>query len=238
MTAPTSSAAARESSDLAVALPELAVAPHVYVLSLPATEEPDLVVEQWLALDAELTGELATHGDELAGIVAAACAEAQVGEVAVFLSYRGGGPAGRLTGGAALLTLELLEPLTGQPDARADALAVDLGRAADRMGHGDGLAEVGTRRTASGVPAVRLRFLALVEAPVHASVDSVVDSSADGSAGAPATPMVEACRWLYPVPGHPDLAWSLLFQTTDIAEADELVAEFDQLAGSLAWVGP
>jgi hypothetical protein len=225
VTASSSSPAPRESSDLAVALPELAVAPHVYVLSLPATEDPDLVVAQWLALDAELTGELATHRAELAGIVAAACTGAQVGEVALFLSYRGAvGPAGRLTGGAALLTLELLEPLAGHSDARADALAADLGRAADRMGHGDGLADVGTRRTTSGVPAVRLRFLAVVDAPV------------DSLAAAPATPMVEACRWLYPVPGHADLAWSLLFQTTDIAAADELVAEFDQLAGSLAWV--
>jgi hypothetical protein len=231
VTAPSSSAAAPEASDVAVALPELAVAPHVYVLPLPATQEPDLLVAQWLALDAELTGELATHRAELAGIVAAACGEAQVGEVAVFLSYRGeAGPAGRLTGGAALLTLELLEPLGGQSDARADLLAADLSRAADRMGHGDGLADVATRRTASGVPAVRLRFLALVDAPV-------VDPD-NWVGGAPATPMVEACRWLYPVPGHPDLAWSLLFQTTDIAEADELVAEFDQLAGSLAWVGP
>jgi hypothetical protein len=228
VTAPSSSAAPRESSDVAVALPELAVAPHVYVLPLPTTQEPDRVVEQWLALDAELTGELATHRAELAGIVAAACTEAQVGEVAVFLSYRGGPGPGRLTGGAALLTLELLEPLAGHSDARADALAVDLRQAADRMGHGDGLADVGTRRTTSGVPAVRLRFLALAEAPVDAP-DSWVG-------GAPGTPMVEACRWLYPVPGHADLAWSLLFQTTDIAEADELVAEFDQLAGSLAWV--
>jgi hypothetical protein len=237
VTAHSSLVPAPESSDAAVALPELAVAPHVYVLPLPATQQPDLVVEQWLALDAELTGELATHHAELAGIVAAACAEAQVGEVALFLSYRSGGPAGRLTGGAALLTLELLEPLAGHPDARAAALAVDLGLAADRMGHGDGLADVGTRRTASGVPAVRLRFLALVGAPVDAEVDASVDSLAGAWAGAPATPMVEACRWLYPVPGHPDLAWSLVFQTTDIAEADELVAEFDQLAGSLAWVG-
>ena len=50
--------------------------------------------------------------------------------------------------------------------------------------------------------------------------------------------MVEACRWLFPVPGHGDLAWSLVFQTADIAEADEVVAEFDQLAASLTWVEP
>jgi hypothetical protein len=235
VTPPSPSAAASESSDLAVALPELAVAPHVYVLSLPVTQDPDQVVEQWLALDARRTGELAAHRAELAGIVSAACAEAQVGEVALFLSYRVAAgaagpaePAGRLVGGAALLTLELLEPLAGHPRARADALAADLGRAADRMGHGDGLAEVGTRRTASGVAAVRLRFLAVIDGPA----DSLSNSLAEASG----TPMVEACRWLYPVPGHADLSWSLLFQTTDIAQADELVAEFDQLAASLAWV--
>ena len=50
--------------------------------------------------------------------------------------------------------------------------------------------------------------------------------------------MVEACRWLFPVPGHGDLAWSLVYQSPDIAEADEVVAEFDQLAASLTWVEP
>lgn len=196
-----------------VALPELAVEPHVLVLPVPNDGDVDRLVAEWLAT----APELAAHRPELEQIVAAACTESQQGEVAVFLSYRESGA--DLVGGAALLTLELLDPMTGSAPARADRLADALRGCADRLGHGDGLAQVAARRTVSGVAAVRLQFLAVV-APGEERLDS---------------PVVEACRWLYPVPEHADLAWSLLFETTDLAHAGELVEEFDRLAGSLAW---
>lgn len=221
-----------------VALPEVAVPPHVFVLPLPAAEPPDRIVDRWLEQLREQTPEAADSlvgelRSELVGIVAAAGSGTQPGEIAAFLSYRGDRAPGcdsRLVGGAAVLTLELLDARPGPPLARAESLAVDLRQTAERLGHDDGLTEIGSRRTASGVPAVRLRFLAIAEAGGA--------SAADGAEDCAETPMVEACRWLYPVPGHGDLAWSLVFQTTDIVDADALVAEFDQLAGSLAWAGP
>ncbi len=196
-----------------VALPEVAVERHVLVLPVPNDGDVDRFVGEWLAAAPELAG----HRPELEQIVAAGCTESQQGEVAVFLSYRESGD--DLVGGAALLTLELLDPMTGSAQARADRLAGALRSCADRLGHGDGLAEVQARRTVSGVAAVRLQFLAVV-----AAGEDRLDR-----------PVIEACRWLYPVPDHPDLAWSLLFETTDLAQADELVEEFDRLAGSLAW---
>lgn len=203
-----------------VALPEVAVPSDVFVLPLPLAERPEQVVARWLSEQPGLAGESA---GQLGHIVAAVSGSTQPGEVAAFLSYRESGPEGdRLVGGAALLTLELLDPRPGSPLRRAKSLAVDLRQTADRLGHPDGLTDIGTRRTASGLPAVRLRFLAVV-----------TPSGADEDA-----PMVEACRWLFPVPGHPDLAWSLVFQTSDIAAADRLVEEFDRLAGSLAWARP
>ncbi len=196
-----------------VALPELAVEPHVLVLPVPNDGDVDRFVAEWLAA----APELGPHRGELEPVVAAACTESQQGEVAVFLSYR---PRGAdLVGGAALLTLELLDPMTGTAGERAERLAAELRGCADRLGHTDGLAEVGARRTVAGVAAVRLRFLAVAGAwPDRLEV-----------------PVVEACRWLYPVPEHPDLAWSLLFQTTDLAAADELLGDFDRLAQSLTW---
>lgn len=196
-----------------VALPELAVEPQVLVLPVPNDGDVDRLVGEWLAV----APELGAHRTELERITAAACTESQQGEVAVFLSYRVRG--GDLVGGAALLTLELLDPMAGDPEERAERLTGALLGCAERLGHTDGLAEVGARRTLSGVAAVRLRFLAVV-----ASWPDRLD-----------TPLVEACRWLYPVPDHPDLAWSLLFQTTDLGAADDLVGEFDRLAQSLSW---
>ena len=70
-------------------LPELAVPPHVFVLPLPADGRPSQLLDQWLEQAAELPGSpLAGHRDELLAILTAACGEAQVGEVAAFLSYR------------------------------------------------------------------------------------------------------------------------------------------------------
>jgi hypothetical protein len=196
-----------------VALPELAVEPHVLVLPVPNDGDVDRFVAEWLAV----APELGAQRTELEQITAAACTESQQGEVAVFLSYRVRGD--DLVGGAALLTLELLDPMAGDTEERAGQLSGALLGCAERLGHTDGLAEVEVRRTVSGVAAVRLRFLAVV-----ATWPDRLD-----------TPVVEACRWLYPVPDHPDLAWSLLFQTTDLGVADDLVEEFDRLARSLSW---
>jgi hypothetical protein len=206
---------------VAPALPELAVPSHVLVLQLPLEPGADAqarLLAEWLALDPAL----AHHRDELMLLLAAASGEPGVGEVAAFLTHRD--VAGSLVGGAGLLVLELLEPAPGSPGERAAHLCEQLQRTAESIGHGGGLAEVGLRQTTSGVSAVRLRFLGIAAG----------GRFADGTAST-TTPAVEACLWLYPVPGCPDLAWSLYFQTTDLADADPAIEEFDRMAGSLSW---
>jgi hypothetical protein len=213
---PTQTQTSQPSQPRPTSLPELGVPAEVLVVSLPARGEPSALLDEWLQLDPTL----GPHRAELERVVTATSGEPQPGEVAAFLAFTDVG--GRLVGGSALLTLELIEPLDAPVSQRADRLVTDLRAAADRLGHGGGLAEVGPRRTTSGVSAVRLRFLAVLTARPDA------DSA----------PMVEACRWLYPLPERADLAWSLVFQTTDLADADRLVAEFDDLAASLAWSTP
>jgi hypothetical protein len=210
---PTPTETRQTSQPRPTSLPELGVPTDVLVVSLPARAEPGALLDEWLQLDPTL----ALHRAELERVVTAASGEPQPGEVAAFLAFTDVG--GRLVGGSALLTLELIDPLDAPVTERAERLVKDLRAAADRLGHGGGLAEIGPRQTTSGVAAVRLRFLAVLSAR----------PDADGA------PMVEACRWLYPLPDRADLAWSLVFQTTDLADADRLVAEFDGLAASLAW---
>jgi hypothetical protein len=215
-----------------VALPEIAVPPHVLVVSLTNQRaEPGTaafaamtrdLTREWLDLD----GELRRHRRELELLVEVAAGESQLGEVAAFLAYRQGD--GRLVGGAAMLSLELVDPIAGSTGQRAGAMADLLRGAATERGFVEGLCETTTRRTASGVPAARVRFLTALP---RRSDSTDADTHADVSA-----PVVEVCRWLYPVPAHRDLVWALAFQTTDLDLADELVAEFDQMAGSLTWV--
>jgi hypothetical protein len=212
-------------------LPELAVPRAVLVVSLPARVEPADLVREWLQLDPELAG----HRDELHRLATAASVASGPGEVALLLDYRA--RSGRLVGGSALLALEPIPPLTSgradpaeHTDGLAGQLAGDLRELADRRGLGP-VAEVGTRRTESGIWAARLRFLAIASTALPLAAGPATAERDDDAAA----PMVEICRWLYPVPGRPDLAWSLVYQTTDVADADELVAEFDELAGRLAW---
>jgi hypothetical protein len=214
-----------------VTLPEIAVPPHVLVVSLTTERaQPGTaafgaltrdLMREWLDLDPGLR----RHRLELELLVEVAAGQSQLGEVAAFLAYRR--RAGRLVGGAAMLSLELVDPIAGSTGQRATAMAGLLRRVAAARGLVDGLCETTTPMTASGVPATRVRFLAALP-------------ERGGGAGAEVAgvvaPVVEVCRWLYPVPGHRDLVWALAFQTTDLDLADELVAEFDQLAGSLAWV--
>jgi hypothetical protein len=214
-----------------VPLPEIAVPPHVLVVSLTTERaEPGTaafaaltrdLMREWLDLDPGLR----RHRRELELLVEVAAGQSQLGEVAGFLGYRRS--AGRLVGGAAMLSLELVEPIAGSTGQRATSMAGLLRRAAADRGIVDGLCETTTPRTASGVPATRVRFLA--------ALPDRGDNAESGHA-AVAAPVVEVCRWLYPVPGHRDLVWALAFQTTDLDLADELVAEFDQMAGSLTWV--
>ncbi len=222
-------------------LPEIAVPPHVLVVSLTTeraepgtaafTELTRDLMREWLDLDPGLR----RHRRELELLVEVAAGQSQLGEVAGFLGYRRS--AGRLVGGAAMLSLELVEPIAGSTGQRATSMAGLLRRAAAARGLVDGLCETTTPRTASGVPATRVRFLAALP---NRSDDAGLDLSGPDLARPDlvgvATPVVEVCRWLYPVPGHHDLVWALAFQTTDLDLADELVDEFDQMAGSLTWV--
>ena len=94
MTPPVSATSAHPSTPPPVTLPELAVPPHVFVLSLPADGPPEQLLDQWLEQAAELPDSslpeplLVGHRDEMLAILSAACGEPQVGEVAAFLSYR------------------------------------------------------------------------------------------------------------------------------------------------------
>lgn len=208
-----------------VALPEIAVPPHVLVVSL-TTERAQPGSSAFRALTRDLLHEwvdldpgLRRHRRELELLVEVAAGQSQLGEVAAFLAYQRRD--GRLVGGAAMLSLELVDPIAGSTGQRATAMAGLLRQAADTRGLADGLCETTTPRTASGVPAARVRFLAALPPRRGAEVSA---------------PVVEVCRWLYPVPGHRDLVWALAFQTTDLDLTDELVADFDQMAGSLTWV--
>lgn len=214
-----------------VALPELAVPPHVLVVSLcgdsgggrtphavrgaEATARVRWWTRQWL----ELAPGLRRHRRALAGLLDVALGEARPGEVAAFLDYRADGPArsSRLVGGAAILSLEVVPPIAGEADHRVRQMADQLERSAAAPQAPAGFCEVSVRSTDHREPATRLRFVAAL-----------------GSGG----PVVEVCRWLYPVPGHPDLLWALAYQTTDLDCAAEQVAGFDQLAASLRWVDP
>lgn len=221
-----------------VALPEIAVPPDVLVVSLTGgrgdgsglgplgssggagarrTPRVRALVREWLAINPELRG----HRRALVDLLEIAVGPGRLGEVAAFLAYRD--LHGQLVGGVAVLSLELLEPLTGPPGERSAAMAAHLRRTATDLGHVEGLSQVGVRRTVAGVDAARVRFLATL----RAGPDDPAPTD---------LPLVEVCRWLYPVPGHDDLVWALAFQTTDLEQADELVAEFDQQAASLAWV--
>jgi hypothetical protein len=199
----------------AVARPELAVPPHVLVVPLPARAAPAELVEEWLRLEPGLLA----HDGVLLDLVETASQPPELGEVAAFLMY--GDVRGRLSGGPAVLTLDLVEPMTGSAPARADRIARRLRQAASARGQLEAinLVDVAVRRTAGGVAAVRLRFV--TAAPMTDEDDAPL--------------LVEVCRWFYPVPGHGDLAWSLAFQTVDLDQADALVAEFDRMAGSVAW---
>lgn len=211
-----------------VALPEIAVPPDVLVVSLttgrgaagpPEGSRVPALVQEWLAVSPGLQ----RHDRALAELLEIAAGPGRLGEVAAFLAYRDVDH--QLVGGVAVLSLELLEPLAGTPAERAAAMAAHLRRTAGRLGHVDGLSQVGLRRTVSGVEAARVRFLAALP-------------SGPGRSDSAGAPLVEVCRWLYPVPGHDDLVWALAFQTTDLEQADDLVAEFDQQAASLTWVDP
>ncbi len=207
----------------AVALPEVAVPSHVFVLGLPVDPGPHhqrRLLESWIALDPALRA----HRDELAAVLRAASGPPQVGEVAVFLTHRDVG--GALCGDGALLSLELVDPIAGAPPERAAVLGRELRRAATSMGHGDGLAQVDVRESRAGVPAVRARFFGLL-APAAGEPDDAASA-----------PIVEACRWLFPVPGHPDLVWSVYLQTADLTRADGAIQELDELASSLRWAEP
>lgn len=201
----------------AVALPEIAVPSDVLVVSLTAAARPADLVREWLRASPGLR----RHRRELADLVEIAAGPGRAGEVAAFLAY--GDVEGQLVGGVSVLSLELLEPMTGSPGVRASAMAAQLRRMAGRLGHIEGLSQVGVRRTVSGAAAARLRFLAALP-------------TGPGEPDSSAAALVEVCRWLYPEPGHDDLVWALAFQTTDLEPADGLVADFDQLAGSLTWV--
>ena len=111
-TAPMSATSARPSTPPPVTLPELAVPPHVFVLSLPATgRRTSSSTNGWSRRPSCPTRRcrtaIAGHREELLAILSAACGEPQVGEVAAFLSYRrvstgfggSGGPGG--SGGSA-----------------------------------------------------------------------------------------------------------------------------------------
>jgi hypothetical protein len=198
-----------------VARPELAVPRHVLVISLPPGAPPRAAVEEWIRLEPDLR----EHDDALAELVEVAAGYRQPGDVAAFLMY--GDVGGTLSGGTAVLTLEMVEPMSGSPAARARTIVDRLRAIARQIGHPDGTTRVEPRATAGGVAAARVRFVTVTPA----------DDGED------CAPMVEVCRWLYPVPGHDDLVWSLCFQTIDLDRADELVAEFDALAGSLRWTG-
>jgi hypothetical protein len=213
-----------EPGTTAVALPQLAVAPHVLVISLGTARSVRSLVAEWLELDSALLPHRA-HLEELLW----PAEQPRIGEVAAFMSYRE--VDGDLVGGAAVLSLELIGPYAGSPGERADQIAVSLRRTAESMGHVEGLTQVERRRTTSGVAAARVRFLGAMTAEPVDATGAVVGMVA-------MTPLIEACRWLYPVPGHPDLLWVLVFQTTDLDHADELVAEFDRMAASLTWVEP
>ena len=222
MTALPSRVAGRE-----VTLPEIAVPPHVLVVSLttvPVADDPAglrRLAREWVALGPGLK----RHRRELGRLLEIATGQARLGEVAAFLAYRDVGR--QLVGGASVLSLEVVEPLAGSPGERAASMAVHLRRTASSLGHVEGLSEVATRSTVSGVDAARVRFLAVLPPEAGASEEDAVSS-----------PVVEVCRWLFPVPGHADLVWALAFQTTDLEPADELVDEFDQMAASLTWVAP
>jgi hypothetical protein len=199
-----------------VARPELAVPPHVRVISLAHGDAPEAVVEDWV----ELEPTLRAHHEALTELVATVMSHRQPGDVAAFLTYADVGDG--LTGWAAVLTLELVEAMGGTPAVRARRIVGRLRAAAQQLGHPDGTTQVGSRTTSGRVAAARVRFLA-------AALPDEVENCAR---------MVEACRWLYPVPRHGDLAWSLCFQTLDLDHADELVTEFDAMAASLRWTRP
>jgi hypothetical protein len=196
-----------------VQLPQLAVPGHALVVPLPCRRPPAELLADWLTSSPGLR----PHASVLAEAVAAAAAQPQVGEVAAFLLYDDA--QGRLVGGPAVLALELTEPVAGSSTQRVEVMTDRLRASAREQGHVDGLSQVDTRSTASGVPATRLQFLG-------------------ADPGCAELPLVEACRWLYPVPGHPDLVWSLFFQTTDLDRSDELIEQFDAMADSLTWTDP
>jgi len=201
-----------------VTRPELVVPHHALPVSLPLRVAPDELVAEWLRLEPALL----PHAAMLTGLVLTATAEPEPGEVAAFLMYEEVG--GCLVGGTALLSLELVEPMLGPPSIRADLITARLREAARSLGHVEGLTQLGRRRTASGVPSTRVRFLT-----------TLFPAWDVGDVGC--SPMVEVCRWLYPVPTHRDLAWSLAFHTPDLDHAEMLVAGFDAMASSLRWAG-
>ena len=198
---------------------------HVLVVPLPGAAAPAQLLAEWLAAEPSLL----PHQDLLAEVVTAAAAQPRLGEVAAFLTYgdrqgrlvrRGGGARpGADRAGAGLLDR------AGRGHDRPVARVGPVGRSRRRA------EQVESRCTTSGVPATRLQFLGTL-------FDAELDAESATELGGPDVPLVEACRWLYPVPGHPDLVWSLFFQTTDLDRAGELVDGFDEMAASLTWTDP
>jgi hypothetical protein len=223
-----------------VPVPRLEIPGEVLALTLPVQASVTALVRRWVELDDDHVHGLRRQRRALRRIVIAATGRREPGDVAVLLRFVQ--RSGELVGGAAILRLARVEmddtadpaytagpahpaypvafPGTDrerEPIApRVRTLVAELEATATEAGHGDGLAEVGPRLTRSGITAARIRALALV----------------------PDGPLVEVCRWLYPLPDHQDLVWELAYQTTDLDISDELVAEFDALAASLTWADP